>query len=360
MKKRLLGMLSFCILACLLVACGPKQEPQANAEPVYVILEGNLLGYYEDSAWHSFVGDPEKESANQKAQSMPLSSLFSVPQYYLYDMEKQIAVSNRLIWHPELYTDDQWLDKDGNSIFAPYYMEGKDQEYGNALLYFNLPFKEMSQDILEKEVPLDHFYMHFYVDDREMSPIMATNMSQNPLPKQMIIKEDFSTEEEEIVRTFLDANGLTGSVAHILSVVVIDLDDDGIEEKIILANTPNGEDGYPLIAVEDITKEDTGTYCTALLVKGEQVIPLYHKQYFLRDLFEHYRDGKSLEEFTKDWVFLGIESCTNIRFLGCYDFDQDGTYEIALRNITWDIPEIRLYDWQENTMQQVLYGNFAW
>ena len=268
----------------------------------YISLENCFLGTFENGKWNS--AQIERDTKMKKVREISINELIKDNHYFLY---------------------------------SKYQKKGETHDY--------------KSDLNEETHDLFYFRYHFRIDKKEIeNVILGITSGHNPLPKSIVKSTKIIDKQIDAVRKIMDEHGLNGTKVHINEVYTMDIDSDGINEEVIIAGTPIDKNGYPIIHPDDRFKSDTGVYISAILLKGDKVFPVYYSQVKLKDL--HYSPDLNGLGFS-------IDSTLSISFLGVFDLNKDGKFEICLQNWIWDCPEIKVFEWQNNCFNQVLYGDFT-
>lgn len=292
------------------------QDAKIVDDPIYIAIDDLFLGTFEDGQWNSNQLKSEYDSNKIKGmdgissvRDITIEEINQKQTYYLYSMTDKIVKTNKFL------------------CYAP-------DESITSGTFYNLSYD-------------------FYVNNEKIKDTaLGVTHDYNPIPKKLRMDVAVTKRHTLAIRKILDANGLNDTKVNITKVTSADIDDDGVEEELILAGTPNDEEYCPKINAEDRFKDGAGVYITAVILKKDKVIPIYYEGRKLKDL--DYR-----EDFSE--LPFGIDSCIGLYYLGIFDLNNDGKYEVCLENISWDCPEIRVYEWQkDNTMKEVLYGDFSW
>ncbi len=408
MKKRNLwavGLLAASIIGSCLVlsACGqhdktegqptnpPKQEGKTMVEgPVFISLGSSVMGYWEAGEWYSLdsilydpytAADAPQERDGKTPVAAYLYQMLAPEKYYLYDIATGAVQTTDKVYIPEqLYLDG--LDLRGNpfggssfydtdevkALFGSYQQQTAADEYNNSQDYFTLPVTFADDKLKSFPVPNDLFYLGF-LDENGVDLIhtgIAISQEVDGFPKDLAVSAEGTEDENAYVQAHLDSVEMGDSDFVITEVWAADLDGDGKQEKLIIAQTPENEMGYPMIRKEALTNEKTAVFILALLVKDGEATTLFYQQEPIKKTYEQCLKNNpdykiNLGEGEWDFIFLGIETCLGLDVEGIFDFNGDGKYEICLGNICWDIPEKRVLELQaDGSWKTVLYGNFTW
>lgn len=313
-NKGFLSLIIISIFGVILTGCNKKIEQpvsqntnekiKISEKPNIIVLDGCFLGTIEDGKWNS---DQKDDSlTTTQIRKLSVNDLEEKKIYYLYNMISKLTETNDFI--------------DSES---------------------------------EKQTDTVYFRFDFRINKNENEKIVNLGMTAefNPLPKEIDVNVAPAQKHVNAIRKILDENGLIKTQVNINKVVSVDIDNDGLFEEIIIASTPKYEGGSPIIKLSDREKSGCGVYIAAVVLKGETVIPLFYQGNFLKDF-------KFNSEST---IPFGIESCTNLELLGVYDLNNDGKFEICIRDTTWDCPIIRVMEWEASgVFEEVLSGNFGW
>lgn len=398
MKKRNLftaGLLAVSIISgCFLFsACGQqeRQEEKTAVEgPVFIAFGSSVMGYWGDGAWHSLdavlydpytAADAPKNREGKASVQAYLYQLLAPEKYYLYDITTGAVQTTDKVYIPEqLYLDG--LDLEGNpfvdssfydtdevkALFGGYQQQTAVDEYNNTQDYFTLPVTFAEENLKSFPVPNDLFYLGFLDENEEQMLHNGIVLSQevNGFPQDLQVAKEGTEEENAFVQAHLDSVQMGDSDFVITEVWTADVDGDGKQEKLIVAQTPINEGNYPIIQKEDLTNEKAAVFILALLVKDGEATTLFYQQEPIKATYEQCLKNNpdykiNLGEGEWDFIFLGIETCLRLEVNGIFDFNGDGKYEICLGNICWDCPEKRVLELQaDGSWKTVLYGNFTW
>lgn len=293
-----------------------KLQVTVNVENInYIAIQNLFLGTFEDGKWNS---NQSMEYQRNKIEGISnVSSIRDITieeinqseTYYLYNKTNKIEETNEF----SCLGDDGWTS-------------------GSTFSFINYDFNVNGEIMNSIPLGLTHNY--------------------NPIPQNLKTDVSIKDNHTSAVRKVLDDNGLSDTEINISEIVSADIDNDGIVEDIIIAGTPYKEDGYPKINPDDRFKDGAGVYITAIILKNDKVIPIY----FQGEKFKNLKYDKD-----NTVVPFGVDACLYIDLIGIFDLNNDGKYEICILDASWDCPEIRVYEWQEdNTIKEVLYGDFGW
>lgn len=285
-----------------------KQVSENNdlTKPNYIVLDDSILGTYENDKWNNIQDNDLNRNLIKEINSIKI--------------EREILVQEINEQHFNLYSQDDLLAKTNK---------------------FNIPDFNHSP-IME----------YFIVGDEHINPLLAITASYNPLPTNPVVHASPSEKHISAVRNFLDKYKLVSTEVNITTIAISDLNNDGLNEEIIIAQTPKNEMGYPSLDTNDRLIQGKGVYLMALLMQENNTVPLYFEGYPLSDL--KFDNSNELLPF-------GLESSMKIDLLGVFDLNGDDQAEISLSTTSWDISDIHVYELnQKFSVKEVLFGNFGW
>lgn len=292
---------------------------QMSKTPNYIVLDGCLLGSYENSKWNSLETHEHSKNLNMVSDIDCVKS------------DRSITIDELINRYYYVYNQNGFLDKSNDFLDHEFVEEYLNTEW--ALTFLRYHFKQNQNPIPDAILGL-------------------TQQNINPIPKNGICHIKPTKKHIEAVQTVLNNYELTSTNVNITDIMTIDMDNDNTVEELILAQTPFTDESYADLRAEDRFIDGKGVYSIALLIKNDKVIPIYYQGYALSELEYNSNDTS---------IPFGIDSQFRIKILGFFDLNGDGLVEICLQNVVWDIPEIRVYSFDdESNVTEVLYGNYAW
>lgn len=288
--------------------------------PNFIVLSGCLLGSYENDNWNSIQNHENANNSNMvpnidNVQSNRLANIDELldKYYYVYDQNQLITKTNDFI---------------GDDCKENY------SDYSNIPLFNFRYYFRNNEEIIDDDI------------------LAMTSENVNPIPSSTIKSIEPQKKHIDSVKEILDEYELTTTNVTITDIIQIDIDNDNTAEDIIIAQTPRNEFGYNDLKAEDRLIEGKGVYSMVLVMDNDKTTPLFYEGYALSDLE---CDPNS------DLLPFGIDSEITVFVLGFFDLNGDGKIEICLENMVWDIPEIRVYAYDETmNIKEVLYGDITW
>ena len=170
------------------------------------------------------------------------------------------------------------------------------------------------------------------------------------------VEELTAIEDIEAVATELERLGVSGATPNITEIYEYDFDGNGDKGRIILANMPRTENGYPIVSKEELENGHSGYYYV-LLTKdkdGYDTIASWCWPYnFDEDLQKHLRaepEGYSLY----------TEAIRGISLSGIFDLNNDGIFELCIREYCYEWGSMLVFALDEHgRWQQVLHGEYG-
>lgn len=365
----------------------PSQQTEGmdKREPLFIGLDSNVMGYYDEKGWHSLQPIAYDEwtapfAPKSREGKVPvvasLSQLLAPREYVLYHPATGEKTTANKVYIPDQlslsgmdltgnpFSGQEFYDtEDLETLFDADWQESEADEYGSRLKYFSLPVTFSNEKLNAFPLPADLFYLGFL--DEENKTIwdggIVLSRDVDGFPKDLQTRVDGVDEENALVQAHLDHMQMGDSDFVITQVWTADVDGDGKQEKVMIAKTPEDRGGYPIIKMADLTNEKAAVFILALLVKDGKATPLFYQQEPIKAAYQRGLANGDYNIYIGDEIFLGIETCLGLEIEGIFDFNGDGKFEICLRNICWDCPEKRVLEIQEDgSWQTVLYGGFGW
>lgn len=273
--------------------------------PVYCIVGGNLLGSWENGAWKSLndvTGGYEPDSSGD----FYFRDILSVPRYTLYSRNAKLGYSDFA-----LITTHEGLggfsDGDYTSLFAPFAKESSSSFWPESM---EIPLSaKLKDEFGETKIPDYGYPLRFSYGEIDL----AINSDADLNPFHKIEWEDEAgalDPDHDALREILSKNGIRGKT-HFDQTATLDMDGDGKEEKLLFANTPRNDMGYP-----DISPETGGSYSVILMRRSDGTYETIYEQYV---------------GYTEDVTAQFILSAK-----GIFDLNADGTPEICAVMGQWE------------------------
>lgn len=168
---------------------------------------------------------------------------------------------------------------------------------------YNLPVK-MSKEAYN--VPISKY--NGYIDFGDGT--LATNAKHNLLPRK-VEKVEGNEVDAEIIKKELEKDGITKAPVDLTEVFLCDLDDDGVDERVVFANSSD----------ERFVREaDSGNYTMVFVVRESGAELLYKETSRYGETIPNLENG---DNYFDHWT----NYCSSA---GLYDLNADGKFEICI------------------------------
>jgi hypothetical protein len=189
------------------------------------------------------------------------------------------------------------------------------------------------------------------LDEKYPTVAMAMTSDKNPIIERIKFDVVVSPAHEAALKEFLTRSGFGNSPIYIEQVISADIDNDGFMEDVIVAGTPKGENGFPIVTEEDVANlKDRAIYYAVIVVKDSYVTPIYFKA---KKIAELHLQPNSTE--------YALSEAFSVRFIGLYDFNFDKKVELSIAEAyansknysVWAVDSASVY-------KRVLFSEFTW
>jgi hypothetical protein len=175
-------------------------------------------------------------------------------------------------------------------------------------------------------VPDYAFYMDFGYGFAEAG--LATNVPVG-LPEQMVWDEGPTDLLQQALLALLADRGVE-TTPNINTTLQADFDGDGLDEYLLLANTPRGQAGYPFVSQAELGGQ-SGSYVLVLFQDDDRVQVIHGD-------IRPYRPMPA-----QAGELIDIDHSYFLDLLGVYDLNGDGLLEICLLSREWEHSSARVY-----------------
>jgi len=284
----------------------------AASTPLYFIVGNYLAGSWQDNSWHSM--NPADGESYENNTTYYIKDLLTQKEYNLYNQEGKLAAANSI----------QFCIGEGlggfestaaESLLGPYSNGKESNDYYSS---FILP-QVLGNECQEIAVP--NYAFSFSFDNPDT--ILATNSVSELLPRNVVRGEGLNDFAKAELMGMLAENGLENA-PNFTDSLTGDIDNDGKDEYIMIANTPLGESGYPYISEFELT-HNSGSFSVALYEDDDGSF---------QTLFSMFDPYQKVPE--KAGELLDIDHCYRNELLGAFDLNGDDTYEICLNQVMWE------------------------
>ncbi len=305
---------------------------QTDTRPQYFFLDGSLLGSYEDG-WHSLCDTSDSETGTGST-TFYAKDLLDQDSYYVYENNQLLGVSKQIIWiTEEAFGLGSFESEDAPQKFAEYgelyHFEG---DSTTAYRIFDLPLK-LGNELSELAIPNYSFHSDFVFGEkweRQYSGHRLVTNSKVDLPKKLTYGIEPTTEGTHSLIDLFEKYDMENTIPNFNECIRGDFDNDGNEEYLMLAGTPESELGYPLLCSNGKT-DHLGIFNVIFYQDDDGSI-----QTFYTDL----RPYKGVFEADKDnnMELMGgpPKYCIRTELLTAADLNSDGVYEIAVKKSEWE------------------------
>lgn len=295
-------------------AAGPDTSTETNSSiPLYFIAGNYLVGSWQDDSWQSM--NPLDGESYGSDTTYYIQDLLAQKEYNIYNQEGKLAAANKIgFCIGEGLGGFESAEVEG--LLSPY-SNGKDSSYDYYSI-FPLP-QVLGTECQDITVPDYAFSFSFDNPDA----ILATNSTADLLPQKVVRGEGLNDFGKGKLMDMLAENGLE-TAPNFTDSLSGDLDNDGKDEYIMIANTPRGEGGYPYVSEFELAHQ-SGSFAVALYQDDDGSFQT------LYSMFNPYKDVPE-----KAGELIDIDHCYKIELLGAFDLNGDGIYEICLNQIMWE------------------------
>lgn len=297
----------------------PKRPVKQGAQQ-FIFMDKLLMGSFADGQWFSLCSN---EAHDINSSDFYLKDILAQEKYYLYQDERFVGESDRIIWD---VTDDNSgigsFEEDGVVEKLANYSEAdspaKYQSGDERVFYLPVELGEESSDL---RIPSYSFYTGFSRDC-----VFATNLPIQPFPREISVGVKPTSEATEALVDLFKANQMGNTVPHFSECVKSDFDNDGNQEFLMIANSPRGVGGYPLLRGCDGGMNNLGTFSAVLYQDDDGSVQAVYTD--LRPW-----DGKFKTENGELW---DADYCMIVYLLGVADLNSDGVYEVGIDEAMWE------------------------
>ncbi|MDO4549083.1 MAG: hypothetical protein Q4D04_13390 [Clostridia bacterium] len=368
MKAKLSILVASAALLALLAACvqpipppaPPQYVPQGGADgmgdagskPIYLFLENTFMGGLVDGEWRS-VSKPDYD--DDGFSSLLLKDVLTQDGYALYYASGTGTRGREFLRYQSEDFGLSGLQTEGaEALLAehgePYLLNGEPTGY----VRYTLPL-ELDERFDEILIPSYNFQLLFprdgdyscFWDGSGGRPPLAINAEHDPFPRH-IAEIEPGQDAQDALKALLDTNGLGGAYPHFTAAYEGDLDGDGSPEGLYFANSPRGEDGWPLLKGEGAL----GTY-SAILHRGNDGA--------FRTVYEDMRpySGTFTPDASGGMELFNIDFSTQLKPVAVADVNGDGVYEFGCAHILWEGGRTMLFSLGEIGYSAVLTANWG-
>lgn len=308
----------------------------AASPPLYFIVNNYLVGSWQDDSWRSM--NPTDGESYVGETAFYIKDLLAQKEYALYAQDKKLTAANSI----GMYIGEGlggFETTAEESLLGPYSNGKGSYDYYSI---FTLP-QILGNECQEIIVP--DYAFSFSFDNP--GTIIATNSNSDLLPQKVVRGEGLNDFGKGKLMTMLAENGLE-TAPNFTDSLRGDLDNDGKDEYIMIANTPVGENGYPYISEFELTHR-SGSFAVALYQDDDGSF---------QTLFSMFNPYQEVPEKARE--LMDIDHCYRNELLGAFDLNGDGIYEICLNQIMWEGGYILVLAQDEDgNYQTVMRANYG-
>ncbi len=325
--KRWIVMLLALITALTLTACSENtgetendktpEEPPAQGEdsagqgeelaqeeekdhPLYIFVNGQLVGSWEDGAWISAVPVGESENGtfvsagDSETRDYTVAELLAEEGYYLYTPERQGELCTQCEFYTE--SDGYGLEEDqpgAAALLDPYAVAVPEWEWDKRTFAFPTILEGEAADVTMPDYSFGFTFNGLW-------PELAVSRPLTELP--CYAQEDGNEAFQSVASYALQELGIEGDFRLTAALV-------GTDEAYLAVNSAYDEGGYLPEEAEQIF-----SFVLRVLPEGE-----------VETVYQH------VEPYTGD-----VLSTFRIFIQGVADLNGDGTLEVCLRDVRWE------------------------